>query len=463
MKKLPAWQRERIAILHSAFSTLAESLQTERAQLVAGLQAIASRLDGQPLDGGKRELRATTKTLVRCWYAWIAGGQRACALLPRHAAPKHVNQLPAELVREIQRLATAQTGGRDKHQNGVEGAAIHKAFARKWFAGESLPGTGTWKEWWAARHPHLPLPAITPDFPWCKRTIVRATGCKALKRLGNIGRAAANKHLPSMDRDYSKLRRCELYTLDDVRLDFMAIDEITGRVVELLAYLLIEVSSRSIVAFLVKPVDAIKAQDVDELLAHGLQADGFGAGDGYTTHIWFERGTVACSEAAQMVLEAFSEGAIKIHRTSMDGGVRWIGAAADKASGHSAGKAVIESFNRNLHRRTLHLPGQRGNNFANQPANLGAGDREVVNPSKSGRQTARAEAERLAQFKLTAMAAGAEARIKLPLLTCTEAQRHVAAAIRDHNTERGHSMQGFHRVTECEIAPGVWKEVESNQ
>ena len=264
-----------------------------------------------------------------------------------------------------------------------------------------------------------------------------------------------------MERDYSKLRKCELYTLDDVRLDFVAIDETTGRVVDMLAYILIEVASRSIVAFLVKPVDAIKAEDVDELLAHGLQADGFGVGEGYTTHIWFERGTVACSEAAQLVLEAFSDNAIKIHRTSMDGGVRWVGAAADKTSGHSSGKAVIESFNRNLHRRLLGVVGQRGNNFANQPANLGVGDPSAKDASKSDKQTAKHQAEKLAQFKLTAMAAGADARVKLPFLTATQAQQVVAAAVADHNSERGHSMQGFHRITEAEIAPDTWREVET--
>lgn len=460
-KRLSAWQRERIGILHAAFTELAESMQSEGTPLVASLEGLQARLDGQALGDGKHFLRASVKTLVRLWYQWEKGGRRGSALAHQHGSPKHVHMLPDRLIAEVQRLASVESGARDKHQNGVESAAIWKDLARRWYAGESLPGVGTWQEWWAQRHPTLAMPNIIPDFPWCKRTICRATGAKVIKRMGNIGRAAANKHLPSMDRDYSKLRKCELYTLDDVRLDFVAIDEITGRVVEMVAYILIEVASRSIVAFLVKPVDAIKAADVDELLAHGLQADGYGVGVGYTTHIWFERGTVACSEAAQRVLESFSDGAIKIHRTSMDGGVRWVGAAADKASGHSAGKAAIESFNRNLHRRTLHLPGQRGNNFSNQPANLGVGDKSAKDASKSERRTAKFEAEKLAQFKITALAAGADARIKLPFCTCTEAQRHVAAAVKDHNIERGHSMQGFHRITEAELAPGVWQEVES--
>ena len=273
-----------------------------------------------------------------------------------YASPQHIKRLPDEMVAEIKKLATAKTGGRDIHQNGIEAPAIRKKLTERWWRGESLPGLGTWQEWFKATHPAIPLPANPPEFPWCDKTILRKMGPKALRRMGNIGHAAALKHMPSMKRDYSKLRKCELYTLDDVRLDLVALDDLTGKVVDVTCYILMEVASRSIVSFVLKPKNAIRAEDVDEMLAHGLQADGFGIGVDYPTHIWFERGTIACSEAAQRVLEAGSEGGIIIHRTSMDGGVSWIGSAADKASGHSAGKAAIESFNRNLHRHLLHLP-----------------------------------------------------------------------------------------------------------
>jgi hypothetical protein len=456
-----AWQRQRVSLIDAEFRALDAAIRTERAPLVAGLEVISARLAGRPLDGG-HVLRASAKQLTRLWYAWQKAGRKAAALSPNYSSSNHGKIMPQELVNEIQRQATGETGGRDKHQNGIEAAAIHKNLQRRWKAGEALPGIGTWKQWFAARFPNHPLPAVPPQFPWCERTVVRKTGPVALKRWGNIGRAAANKHLPSMERDYSKLRKCELYTLDDVRLDFVSIDELSGRVSEMLAYIFMEVASRTIVAFLVKPIDAITAADVDELIAHALQTDGFGVGDGYQTHIWFERGTVACSEAAQKVLEAFSDGAIKIHRTSMDGGVRWTGAAADKASGHSAGKAVIESFNRNLHRRLLEIKGQRGNNFGNQPANLGVGDPSLKNPADGERQTAKHAAEKLMQFKLTAMVAGADCKLQLPFLTATQAQQAVGSAVRDHNGARGHSMQGFHTITEAEVGPGVWREVQTD-
>lgn len=457
--KIPTWQRQRISLIDTEFRVLAAAIDHERARLGTGLETIAARLDGKELDGGKRVLRASVKTLTRLWYEWEKAGRKAASLLPDYRN-RHAHTMPDPLIAEIQRLATAETGSRDKNQTGVEGAAIWKKLTKRWQAGEAIPGLGTWQEWYAEQHPHLPLPSTPPDFPWCSRSVIRRSGCDALKRWGNIGAAAAAKLLPSMERDYSKLRKCELYTLDDVQLDFVAIDELTGRVVKMMAYILMEVASRSIVAFMVKPENAVKAEDVDELLAHGLQCDGFGIGEGYTTHIWFERGTVACSEAAQRVLEAGSDGGIKIHRTSMDGGVRWIGAAADRATGHSAGKAVIESFNRNLHRRLLDIKGQRGNRYDAQPANLGFGESKAKNPAASDRQTAVSDAERLAQFKLTAMVAGTDAKLKLPFLTATQARQAVAAAVADHNATRGHGMQGFNTITEAEVAPGVWREVE---
>lgn len=457
--KIPSWQRHRVSIIDTAFRSLASAIDHESAPLVAGLESICLRIHGLPLDGGSRTLKASLKTLIRLWYAWEKAGRKSSALLPEKSPLSNPHTMPDLLVNEIQRLASNGTGGRDKNGKGLEAKQIHTHLAKRWSAGMSLPGIGTWQEWWATNHPGLALPNITPDFPWHVRTVSRKMPAKAISAMGNHGMAAALKKLPHMDRDYSKLRKCELYTLDDVRLDFVCLDETTGRVVSMLAYIFMEVSSRSIVSFVAKPEHAIRAEDVDELIAHGLQAEGYGLGVGYTTHIWFERGTVACSEAAQRVLETFSDGALKIHRTSMDGGVRWVGAATDKSSGHSAGKAVIESFNRNLHRRLNHLPGQRGNNFANQPANLGVGDSTAKDASRSNKDTIKAQSERLAQFKLTAMAAGADAKLKLPLLTSSQAQQAVAAAIRDHNSERGHTMQGFQTILEAEVAPNVWTEV----
>lgn len=454
-----SWHRERAALLHQEFQRLAAGIELEGARLVPSLQALAVRLAGTVLPSGK-PLAASWQNLRTVYYVWRNGGRKASALLPDYKSPSHIERMPDLLAAEIQKRATAPTGGRDKHQKGIDASQIHKALEREWQAGAAIPGLGTWREWWAAARPALPVPCVPPAFPWSIKTVTRRIGPKALQKMGNIGHAAALKHLPHMRRDYSKLRRCELYTLDDVRLDCVAIDDLTGRVEWIKCYILQEIASRCIVAFILKPADAIKAEDVDELLAWGLQAEGFGIGDGYQTHIWFERGTVACSEAAQRTLEAATDDGIKIHRTSMDGGVKWVGSPADKASGHSAGKATIESFNRKLHVRLLHLPGQAGNRHENMPAHLGMGEGDRKDPSKRRAQdTLKAEAERLAQFRVSALMRGDQVDLKLPMLLVSQLQQEVAAVIRDYNGERGHRMQGFHKITEAEVVPGVWREV----
>lgn len=456
----PAWQRQRATLLHQEFTRLHASLHAEGLTLTASLQSLAARLDRLPLAGGGKTLRISYGTIRRAWDTWLAGGRSSSALLHHYQPPAHTRKTPDLLIREIHRLATAPTGGRDKHHNGPEAAAIRKSLVKRWRAGQPIPGLGTWSEWWTSRHPDLPLPPHAPDFPISAKTVTRHLPKKSLRLLGNLGTSAANAELPVIRLDYSKLRKCELYTLDDLRFDVAAIDDTTGRVVEVVAYLLMEVASRSIVAFVFKPLHAIRAEDVDELLAHGLQVEGYGIGVGYTTYIKFERGTVACTPAAQAVLEGATDGRIKVLRTGMDGGVHFTGAPAEKRRGHSWGKAVIESFNRNLHRRLTELPGQRGNCYANEPQSLDFTARGAANPLLVQSDTLTAEAERLAALTLTAAKAGVPAAIKLPLLLVSQFRDAVRLAIHDHNTDPGHQMQGFHRFTEAEIQPGDWRRLD---
>jgi hypothetical protein len=458
IEKKPDWQREKASYIHAEFVALHSSRTAEASPLMPSLAAIAARLNGKILSRGFT-LRATAHSLKTLWYVWLKDNCKASALLPKYTCGEKKHLVPDTLKAEIQRLASATVGGRDKHQNGRSSKGIWKELNKKWQAGEVIPGLGEWRTWWSQNHPGIPMPKTAPEFPFGYETINRYTGAKVLRRIGAVGIAAANGLLPQITINYSNLRRCEAYTLDDVRLDIVAIDEITGRVVEMTAYILMEISSRYIVAFVLKPKNAIKQEDVDELLAVGLSADGFGIGDGYTTHIIFERGTIACSEAAQVVLEAGSDGGIKIHRTGMDGGIRWVGAPTDKSSGHAMGKGAMEAFNGKLHDMLIALPGQRGNNWANQPANLGVGERELKDPSRSSKSTLVANAEKLAQFKVSARAAGVDCKLELPLLTINGLRLRVTKAIAEYNLTGGHDMQGFHTRTEAEIYPGVWTPV----
>lgn len=454
----PAWQRERALILHRAF------LEAER-EIAAGgrateaVAALADRLDG--IDAGGRPLRASAQTLWRALGTWREGGRTAAALLPRYTSAGSHRPMPPELIAEIQRRATASRGGRDKHGRSND-AAVYQQLCRDWRAGKVITGLGTWRDWWLddPRTAGLPQPATAPEFPWCERTVRRHSGSRALKAAGNIGRAEAMKHLPRVEMDYARLRRCELYTLDDARLDLVAIHDLTGQPCELYAYILIEVASRSIVNLTLKTEKHVRGEDVDEVLAYGLSAPGYGIGVGYPTHIKFERGSVACSEAAQRVLEEGSGGRIVVHRTGMHGGIRWVGAAADIASGNAAGKAVIESFIGRLHSRLLHLPGARGNTAANSPANLGVEHRLKGGAGRGdGPRSLVREARQLAAIRLEALRQGGS-KIELPLLLFSQARAEVHAAVDAYNAEAGHDYRGHGTRAEIELAPGVWAAAE---
>lgn len=464
LSSAPTWQRDRATLLHRAFLGIERDLSAG-AKLTPLISQLSTDLrdkaiivldhNGNEID--HRPLRASAGNLWRTLSQWREGGRNPEAILPRYKSAGAARPVPDLLKSEIQRRASLPTGGRDKHARSPV-SVVFKSLVTDWRAGKPIPGVGTWHDWWAEdpRTRHLSPPQQAPEFPWCKKSIYRHSGNRALKAMGNIGAAAAQKHLTHLTLDYSQLRKCELYTLDDVRLDLVCLDDATGHVVECVAYIIMEVASRSIPAFMVKPAGSVKAEDVDELVARALQTPGYGIGVGYPTHIKFERGTVACSEAAQTVLESGSGGRIVIHRTGMDGTVRWVGAAADRSSGHAAGKAVIESFNRQLHYRLLHLPGQRGNNATNSPANLGVEDRHALNPGTK-RDSVVKRAELLGEIRAMAIAQGDKPTLDLPLLLFSQLRSEVEHAIRAHNIDPGHDYQGHSTRIEAEIAPGVWK------
>jgi hypothetical protein len=477
LARTPEWQRQRAMILHREFLAL-ETAAAHGASVTGEIRAISQRLSSQVIrwtgprgHAKEKSLRASPATLYRALADWRAGGRSIGALLHDYRSAGHHRPMPPELDAEIRRLASLATGGRNKDQLAPATFAA-RDLHRRWHGGEPIPGLGTWQDWWRSspETAALALPAGPPDFPFSQRTITRHCGHVAIRKLGNVGFAAAKKHLPSIERDYAQLRKAELFTLDDVRLDLVAIDEFTSQVVTVEAYIMMEVGSRFIPSFVLRSGGKVKARDVKALIAAGLAKTGLPVG--YTCNILFERGTLACSDELKDFLEGVSDGRIRVRKTGMIDNVRWIGAAADKARGNSAGKAVIESFNRSLHYRLLHLPGQRGNTRENQPLNLGVEDRDRLQGSgdqkgrigrprrasarDAGADTLVAHAERLARFKRAAAIHGFDCDLQFPLLTVAQLEAEVAAAIDAHNREPGRDYQGHRQQAMIQGPGGVW-------
>jgi hypothetical protein len=446
LTKKTEWQRERAMMLQNICSQIKAQVE-QKVTMKKAMQNACKLYAGTLLgaSGNERPLKLSVPNLRRLYKEWQASGETIDAFELNYVAGKA--RVPTELVHEYQRLSSLP--GQRKV------SVAYGSLVRRWANGESIPGLGTWTDWWRSVHPGLTLPVSAPEFPYSQRAMLRYKPKKAIHALGSKGVAAFKRESVHITRTTANLRPCELFVMDDKRVDMLVINDETGKVCGVTVYIMMEVSSRRVVGFTARPADAINASDVDALIARALETEGYG--NGYTTHILLERGTVAMSPAAQQLIESATDGAVKIHRTSMDAGSRALGFAPDKPSGHWQGKGVIESFMGKLDLMLMHLPGQRGNKYENQPANLTGSQRRkegevdtVISGGEAG------EAESLAQVELTA---DRKLGLDCGLLWLSEFNVIFRNIIKEHNASRDHGYEGFGSTTLAEVAPGVWEDV----
>jgi len=427
----------------SALLAILREIQAEitgGADKLATIKQHATRHNGEEvraLNGDSSRLKLSTKTLYRIYCRWVRNPQ-AWGLVRQWSGGRV--SVPPELVSEIRRRATKE---------GIPTASVAiNSILKDWTAGVELPGVGTWREWWQANHAAQPVPDRAPKFPWHPNTLYRYLPKKesALRAAGNLGISAALDYLVSVERDSSLLKPGEVYVLDDVRLDIVCHDVLTGKLTEVRAYIMMDWGTRRIVGYTMRAGNSLIEADVRALIARGLHTGGVRP-HGETTHIFLERGTVALGEDAENLLLMLTDNRVKIHRTGMISGTRWQGAGTDKPVGNFRGKAVIEVFMRKLHIMLGDLPGQRGNRYENQPRSLDFdGQKANRRPgSLSQYSEALAMLQRDSHGRL---------RLELPFLWETELEEELAKAIKEYNAERDHTMQGFGTVTVAVTSEG---------
>ena len=453
LTKTAAWQRERALVLQNVCQQVKAQVE-QKVTLKKAMQNACKLFAGTLLGstGNEKPLKLSVSTLRRLYKEWQENGESIDAFNLNYVAGKE--KVPSELVHEYQRLASLS--GQRKT------SVAYKDLVKRWRNSEDVPGLGTWPEWYSAKYPGLPMPPAAPEFPYSSRTMYRYQPKKTLRALGNKGIAAFRRESVHIDRTTADLRPCELFVMDDKRVDMLVIDDLTGKACDVCVYIMMEVASRRIAGYSARAAGAMNSSDVDALIARVLEREGYG--DGYTTHILLERGTVAMSPAAQQLIEAVTDGGVKIHRTSIDEGMRALGFAPDQPSGHWMGKGLIESFNSRLDLLLMHLPGQRGNKFENQPANLAGGQRRKVQRKGqkdeftetviSGGEAA--EAEALASIE---MASGRRLGLDCGLMWMSQFNSAFYSIIQEFNASREHGCEGFGTVTQAETAPGIWEDV----
>jgi hypothetical protein len=429
-KPIPEWQRHRKQKLHEICQWL-DFLIPQHGKMEAFRKASA-QFNGLELPNGRKPSKhlrlsagATGGSMRRFYDRWIAHGRSPEAFELQIAGRVGTKATP-ELITEWRRRLT--------HRGKQSAAEVYKALCRAWTSGNAIAGIGTWLDYWNLENcrrqklgqPALPLPHKAPDFPISYHTLKRYSPGKVARALGNFGIAAARESVRHITRDSSHLRPAEVITCDDKDVDQKVIDDVYGtrQICKPTLYLAMDVGPRFIPAFIIRPTKTV-ARDVDELIALVLRH--YGRGNGYATHILFERGTTACSEAREQYYNALFPGQLFVHRTGMVQGYAYAGQWREESSGKACSKGMIEAFNGKLDFLLQQLPGKDGRTHLTRHTE-----------------------DLMAIERATGLALSA------PLLRLSQFAMIVRAAINLYHAEHRHQMQGFHTIDQVETQPGVW-------
>jgi hypothetical protein len=319
---------------------------------------------------------------------------------------------------------------------------------RLWRAGESIPGYGTWQEWFMDNHPHHPLPTgmngrheCPPEMPrgWSKGNLARYIPERAELALARRGIAAARKHLPSVIMTREGLRPLEVVLFDDVRTDFKILVPGHAAPVELNLLVAMDVATGMILRFGLRPAiqrddgpngviakDKLKLRDMKTLVAGILTT--YGVPKNYTTTYVVENATAAIREGTALALNELSCQRIQVSRTMMINGTAVWGGYKDKPCGNPKGKAALESTFNLLHNEAGFLPGQTGRRYDEGPADL------------HGRIEETKALNRAANKFLTPHQ---RASLKLPFLSRDQARLVLADIFNQIIRRTDHEMEGF--------------------
>lgn len=125
-----------------------------------------------------------------------------------------------------------------------------------WRAGEHVPGYGTWRQWFADKYPDREIPKhFCGDYPegWSDTNLRNQMPSRVQCTYATGGFFAAQRDLPHLIRDTSKLRPLELVVFDDFKTDIRvcAYNPVLKKweVVPCVGLIAIDVATRCIIGF----------------------------------------------------------------------------------------------------------------------------------------------------------------------------------------------------------------------
>lgn len=352
-------QRLRIAYLLQCF----EEIRTSPAGIVAACHKIALENPGKGFSAGNLKTLYYAFRTTRDWRV----------LVPKWRGP---TAIPDEFG-EWFRLRVEQ----NKRENPAR--AVMMQIRDEWIRGESIPGYGTWREYYATQFPEQDTPDRYPlnFFPrgWSQSNLYTKQSTKAERALARRGIAAAKKYLPHVVRDTSKLRPMELIVIDDFETDILveARNPVTGRyeIVTCTGLLALDVATRRRLGFGLKPRfkgdegtrQAITRADVQGLL-HSVFSS-FGLPKSWGVTILCENAAAAISEGVELMLQTLlgiqvARTGLLAHKTLANGFM--------ESGGKPYEKGWIESTFNIGGNHAGAFPGQKGASYQLKPGDLEA-------------------------------------------------------------------------------------------
>jgi hypothetical protein len=396
------------------------------------------------INGGRKGVgsRGQIRSFGPCDWRILVDYAR-CTLLQRFEDEEHGTFLPKEFIEYLKGLFQS---------NQRKSKPAIRLLYRIWRAGESIPGYGTWQEWFMDNHPHHPLPTgmngrheCPPELPrgWSHGNLAHYIPERAELALARRGIAAARKHLPSVIMTREGLRPLEVVLFDDVRTDLKILVPGHATPVELNLLVAMDVATGMILRFGLRPAierndadgnftkDKLKLRDMKTLVAGILTT--YGVPKNYTTTYVVENATAAIREGTALALSELSCQRIQVSRTMMINGTAVWGGYKDKPCGNPKGKAALESTFNLLHNEAGFLPGQTGRRYDEGPADL------------HGRTE---EAKSLGRVANKFLTPHQRASLKLPFLSRDQARLVLADIFNQIVRRTDHEMENFQIIGE---------------
>lgn len=264
----------------------------------------------------------------------------------------------------------------------------------------------------------------------------RARFTKATRALLHEGESAARGFLPQALGSRRGLRFLEKITFDDVRMDWLVVNTETGQAEELWLLVARDEATAMVLGFVMHPATVredgkathLGARQMKELAAYLLERYPLPP---YAVHWVVERGTATLAEGVKAALGELFNDRIKVHYTSMIGGLSPVG-YAEKRKGNSRGKASHEAHNRLFHTQASFIEGQTGANWGIRPADLDARVKECQEIYQQART----------------LPAEKRAELQWPLLTLAQAREKFSQLCHEQNARTDHKLEDFEPVVE---------------